>query len=31
MKNLIERWTAKERRAAAILAVAGAAGLLVLF
>ncbi len=30
MKNLFERWTAKERRAAAILAVAGAAGLLVL-
>jgi hypothetical protein len=30
MKNLIERWTAKERRAAAILAVAGTAGLLVL-
>jgi hypothetical protein len=31
MKNLIERWTVKERRAAAILAAAGAAGLLVLF
>jgi hypothetical protein len=31
MKNLIERWTAGERRAAAILAVAVAAGLLVLF
>jgi hypothetical protein len=31
MKNLIERWTAKERRAAAILAAAGAAGLLILF
>jgi hypothetical protein len=31
MKNLIERWTAKERRAAAILAVAGALGLLLLF
>jgi hypothetical protein len=31
MKNLIERWTAKERRAAAILAAAGAVGLLLLF
>jgi hypothetical protein len=31
MKNLIERWTAKERRAAAILAAVGAVGLLILF
>ncbi len=31
MKNLIERWTVKERRAAAILAAAAAAGLLVFF
>jgi hypothetical protein len=30
MKNLIDRWTSTERRAAAILAAAGALGLLVL-